>query len=566
MDNYCSELYSPKASGNLVIERHKPIQIMEGETANQFSEVFFRYSMAKIKNKRYLPADFLSILDRYNYFDKLDDFIHRRPIPKMSLEERLGSEHMEHLLDGIWQSAVEQTILSRMSAKYKGFHQIPTRLMPIEYELEEHRMRRNLISEFSKVLWKDNANWKKVIDGFNDLKLSFYNLFEKLDIPNDLRQDWKNRIRSIELVLPGSLPEISDEECSTTTINAYYYKYLNVLTVCAGDFNSEDILLTLAHEMSHALGLDRGLYTYLQNSTLAQEQKDLRNKLCTPKAEWSCQDWEKFKNDLPQNLSKIEGYKAPLPEFGQCLKKVRETRPLTSADLDRLSMKISKNRISAFASTDLILRLIKDTLPMKNGKMQANPNYMNPCSYYLWSKKEEPVEDDIYSLIYFAAEYKCSSSEESTRLKSAIDTSEKLTASVLKTVLKVEGEFSDRPELTSEGFSSPPFERFADVVGTYAVSEYLTRFSGEWERRTKFLASSSWLCQEPSLESKYPVESSVVMQFSLDPHSQGEDRKMEIFSKPILSMSVLSHLKSKLSESCCPFAFAAWIFCRNQRK
>jgi hypothetical protein len=86
MDNYCSELYSPKASGNLVIERHKPIQIMEGETANQFSEVFFRYSMAKIKNKRYLPADFLSILDRYNYFDKLDDFIHRRPIPKMSLE------------------------------------------------------------------------------------------------------------------------------------------------------------------------------------------------------------------------------------------------------------------------------------------------------------------------------------------------------------------------------------------------------------------------------------------------------------------------------------------------
>jgi hypothetical protein len=451
----------------------------------------------------------------------------------MSLEERMSTEHLDYVLEGIWQSSLDQTVLFRMSNKYHGFHQIPNHLIPIEYEVEEKRIRRNLISEFSKVLWHDDANWKKVTEGFNDLKLSFMALFDKLDITPELRTEWIAKIQSIELLLPGSLPEISDEECSTTTINAYYYKYLNVLTVCAGDFNSEDIILTLAHEMSHALGIDRALYVYLQKSMLATSQKVIRNKVCSPKVEWSCDDWTEFKKQIPQRLSEIQNYQPSNVDFNRCLKKVTETKTLTNDDLERLASKISKNRIASFASTDILLRLIKDKLPLKNGKMQVNPNYMNPCSYYLWSKSEEPIDDEIYSLIYFAAEYKCSSGEQSARLKNAIDMSDKMTTSVVRTRLKMEGEFSDRPEMISEGFSSSPIERFADVLGTYAVSEYLARFSKQWERRSKFLASTSWLCQEPSLESKYPVESQIVMLYSQDPHSQGDDRRMEIFSSPI---------------------------------
>ena len=137
------------------------------------------------------------------------------------------------------------------------------------------------------------------------------------------------------------------------------------------------------------------------------------------------------------------------------------------------------------------------------------------------------------TLIFFAVEYKCSSETEQARPKKAIDLSQRLTTAVVKGTLKAEGEYSDRSELISEGFTSPPFERFADVVGTYSVAEYLHKFSTRWERRTKNLASSSWLCQEPSLESKYPEESKIVQQFSLDSHSQREYRKMEIFSTPI---------------------------------
>ena len=229
----------------------------------------------------------------------------------------------------------------------------------------------------------------------------------------------------------------------------------------------------------------------------------------------------------------MNSYSPQLPEFNKCLKKTSDTKPISEGDLDRIAAKISKSRISNFASSDVFLRLIKSKLPMRNGKMQKNPNYMNPCSYYLWSKNEEPIDDELYSLIFFAAEYKCSVDPEDQKLKNAISVSQNLMAPVIKSVLRLEGEFSDNFEMTSEGFSSPPSERFADVVGTYAVAEYLGRFNSLWEGRTKYLASSSWLCPEPSLESKFPEESKIVQQFNLDSHSQGDSRKMEIFSTPI---------------------------------
>jgi hypothetical protein len=118
-------------------------------------------------------------------------------------------------------------------------------------------------------------------------------------------------------------------------------------------------------------------------------------------------------------------------------------------------------------------------------------------------------------------------------LHRSIEVSKVLTAIIIEASLHAEGEFSDRTELTSEGLSSPPFERFADVLGTYAVAEYLKSLTSNWEQRTKFLASSSWACEEPSLESKFPEESKIEHLFTIESHTQGEERKMELLSEPI---------------------------------
>jgi hypothetical protein len=533
LDSYCEKLYSPEALGNLYIKRKKPILILQGETPNQLSQVFLKYSLAKIRNQKRLPADFLGTLNKYSYFQKLNEFISRPPIPRMELEERLSTENQNYELGSIWQSSIEQTILSRLSAKYKGFHQLPDRLVPVEYDIEQRRIRRKLISEISKSVWRDDANWRKVVDGFNELKLSYISLFNKLDLPKEIIDDWKNKIQTVELVQPGSLPEISDEECSTTQINAFYYKHLNIITVCAGDFNSEDIVLTLAHEMGHALDLSRDVYKKLRTSNLGLDLMNLREKTCDKREEFSCSQWDNFKNGISSRLEEIRNYKPQLYDFQKCLKKNMNSKTIQPADFERISNKISNARTAYLASQNLFLRLIKEKLPMRNGKFQKNPNFMNPCGYYLWSKNEEPIDDEIYSLIFFMSEYRCSSGSETERLNKSIEVSKMLTAKIVEATLHAEGEFSDRSELTSEGLSSPPYERFADVLGTYAVAEYLKPINSNWEQRTKFLASSSWVCEEPSLESKFPEESKIERLFTIESHTQGEERKMELLSEPI---------------------------------
>jgi hypothetical protein len=533
LDNYCEKLYSPNALGNLYIKRKKPILILQGETPNQLSQVFLKYSLAKIRNKKRLPPDFLETLNKYSYFQKLDEFINRPPIPRMNLEERLSTENQNYELGSIWQSSIEQTILSRLSTKYNGFYQLPDRLVPVEYDIEQKRIRRKLISEISKSVWRDDANWKKVMEGFNELKLSYISLFNKLDLPKEITEDWKNKIQTVELVQPGSLPEISDVECSTTQINAYYYKHLNILTVCAGDFNSEDIVLTLAHEMGHALDLSRDVYKKLRSSHVGIGLAKLRENTCSKKEGFTCSDWTDFKSGLSSHLDEVRNYKPQLYDFQKCLKKNVNSKTIQAADYERIANRISNSRTSHLASQNLFLRLIKEKLPMRNGKLQKNPNYMNPCGYSLWSKNEEPIDDEIYSLMFFMSEYRCSSGSETERLHRSIEVSKVLTAIIIEASLHAEGEFSDRTELTSEGLSSPPFERFADVLGTYAVAEYLKSLTSNWEQRTKFLASSSWACEEPSLESKFPEESKIEHLFTIESHTQGEERKMELLSEPI---------------------------------
>lgn len=533
LDNYCNFLYSPTALGNIEIKRQdETINVLQGETNNQFSQVFYRYSQAKIRNQEILPKDFARLLVDQNYFDKLKVFLERVPRGRMTLFDRLYFERMDYELDFIWSAAFNETVITRMNRKFPDFHRIPDKLVPVELDLERRRIRRTLVSEISQALWHNDKNWHKVELGFSRLKTSFLKVIARLDIPDSVRKDWSTRISEVKLVLPGSVPGISDEECSTTQANAYYYRYLNLLTVCAGDFNSEDSIQTLAHEMAHALGIDRGEYLYQVNSLFGKKLGGLRSQVCAPKT-FSCTAWEEYKNNFSQSLSSLEGYRPTLPEFNRCLKRRVSSKPLNQDDLERVSRIIVADRVSDLASNDRFLRITKAEIPLRNGKLQKNPNYLNPCGYYLWSQGEEPIDDELTTMIYFTAEYRCSSAESSHRLKEAIEVAKAMSQEVLEHTIAMEGEFSPRSLLESEGFSSPPFERFADVVGSYAMAEYLTGIEDPWDRQNRYLASSSWQCAEPSLDSHYPEESSVEKEYIFDAHAEREQRKKELLSLPI---------------------------------
>jgi hypothetical protein len=545
LDSYCNYLYSPDSMGNIEIRRSgNSTQVLQGETKNQFSQVFYRYSSAKIRNEKYLPKDFSRVLSRHNYMGKLQAFLARKPIGKMDVGDRLSTEQLDHELGFIWTSAINETLILRMNHEFPNFYRLSEKLIPAEIDIERRRMRRHLISEISLAVWRGDRNWEKVESGFNALRASYLRLIEKLDVAEDIRQDWRKRINEVRLVLPGSFPEISDGECSATKINAFYYTNLNVMTVCAGDFNSEDIMQTLSHEMAHALGIDRSQYLFETRSAFGVALNRLRGYVCpsdsaasvrgpTEISRLNCQEWAAYKTNFEEQLQSLDGFKPELPQFQQCLKRRVTSNTMTQFDIERIAKTIVADRISELAASERFLRLTKSQIPMINGKTQTNPNFLNPCAYYLWSKGEEPIDDELTTMLYFTAEYRCSNQPSGIRLKSAIETAKLMSERVLQSVIKIEGEFSGRDLLETQGFASPPFERFADVVGSYALAEYFSTIKNPLDRKNKFLAGNSWLCTAPSLGSRYPEESSIETEYIFDSHSEGDQRKKEIISSPI---------------------------------
>ena len=87
--------------------------------------------------------------------------------------------------------------------------------------------------------------------------------------------------------------------------------------------------------------------------------------------------------------------------------------------------------------------------------------------------------------------------------------------------------------LETEGYGSPPYERFADVVGSYALAELLKQVPYNWDRQNIFLASSSWQCTHPSLASHFPEESEIENEYVFEEHTSGDQRRKEIFTEPI---------------------------------
>jgi len=533
LDGYCTYLYSPDVLGNLEVKRpDDPIHVLQGETANEFTQVFYNYAMAKLQNRRFLPHDFYQALERANYFEKMEKFLARRSRQQMTKAQRLSSDATDYELGSLWSAAINETVLNRMDVKFPGFHNLPDYLIPVELDLERTRLRRSLTSEIARSIWRNNKNWQKVEHGFAKLQDSFVEMIARLDIPEALRKEWTEKILTIQLVMPGALPAISDEMCSTTTVNAYYYTNLNMLTVCAGDFNSEDAIQTLAHEMAHALGIDREQFLFESNSSFGRDLASLRGDLCT-KETFSCDKWTQYKAGFEKEIDGLSAFQPSVPEFQRCLKRRETPKKLSDDDVQRFARALVSSRMSDLASSGRFLRITKPDLPMINGKTQKNPNYLNPCSYYLFSHGQESIDDDLTTLMYFTAEYRCSDQKPSERMKTALEVAKTMTARVFEGSLRMEGEFSPRDQLENEGFSSPPYERFADVIGSYAMAQYLAHLPFEWDRQNKFLASSSWQCSRPSLATHFPEESAVEKEYVLDAHAEGDQRRMELFSTPI---------------------------------
>jgi hypothetical protein len=536
-DDYCDSLYGPSSPGNLVIQKQKgtPIHVLQGKTGNGLHQVAYELARSKLRKKDELPKDFANMLKSHRYFERLEKMILREPFEKMNLADRLEAHELESEVEHTWELAIRNTMILRLTRRFPEFPKVPSDMMPPEMRHYERMERRQLLSEISRVLWKHHPNWTRVVSTFEKLRGKYLALIQRLPMDDELKKSWSERIRTLSLALPGSIPEIHDQDCSSTTMNAFYYPNFHAITLCAGDFNSEDHLVTLAHEMSHALDLDSMRYQFFKNSRISRKLSALSGLQCThPRKALSCEDWRRFKDESDDDIEQLGTFAPPLPEFNRCLKKSQGTRKLDPETIRRFAASAVRERIRELAEEEAFIRVTQPKLPLRDGKRAPNPSYLDPCLYLQSHWKNEDLDGELSYLTVFLAEHHCSTEEDpAERLKKALEFTRRLMEEVEVGMITSEGEFSERKALIEEDYSSPTSERFADVMGSLVVADTLKDLQGTWDRRMTFLAGNSWQCPGPSLSTEFPKESEVLRKYLLDSHTDGDERKMDLFSEPV---------------------------------
>jgi hypothetical protein len=535
VQEFCQTLFAPENQGKLAFEMgDRSYKVNLGQTENDFQQEDFEFLKAKLLGWAKLPREFRDHLSAHDFKAKLQRHLARAARQSMDLRRRMENMRDEEEINSIWNLSFRQTVLGRMERAFPGYARIKEDFMPLELKYESERQRRMLLAKISEALWSDHANWHRVESKFAKVKKVYREVIAgHKEIPGDIKKDWFARIDSVKLIIPGSDPEIEMGSCFSNESNAYYFRDKNVITVCAGDFNTEEIEQTLAHELGHALDIGRSRFLFQLNSPFGQGLHDLKAMSCDRKP-FSCDKWEQTKTRLASDADFLQGFQPQMRDFQQCLqeKPIRKTMP--DDYIERVANEEVEGTLSHLARRNVFLRIISPHMPLPDGSSQRNPMHLNPCGYYVWDEQMQPLDDDVSLLLYFTAEYRCSKEDDrAEKFKHAIETAKRLQIASTKANLRMEGEFSGRYRLDRDGYASSPTERFADNLGQMVFARLLNEDSDVRRRRARYLANNAWLCRKPSIQQLFPGEAKIQRSYFVEPHSETGQRQKELLSTDI---------------------------------
>ncbi len=505
-----------------------------GATENDFDERDYEFLQAKLKSWPKLPVDFRQGLSRYGFREKLQRHLRRAARREMSLPLRIENMRNEEEINSIWNLALREAVLTRMERLFPGYAKVKEDFMPLELRYEAQRQRRMLSAKVSAAIWSDHQNWRRVEREFARVKTVYKQVVnEQLGISAELKKDWLARIESVRLVIPGSDPELEMEGCSRTESNAYYFREKNYITVCAGDFNAEEIEQTLAHEISHALDIGRSRHLAKMQSSLGEGLLTLKEMSCSKKA-FDCGRWQAFRDSFSENLKPLESFVPQLKSFNQCL----QEKPVRSEIPDEYASRIAKEEVDGIlgdlARRDVFLRIISPEMPMPDGSRHRNPMHLNPCGYYLWDTQVQPLDQDVSLLLFFTAEYRCSAlPDRAEKFRTSIEAAKQMQTQFTRSSLRMDAEFSSRYRLERDGYSSSPTERFADNLGQVVFAHLLKQEADVRQRRARYLANNAWLCRRPSIQQLFPGEAKIQRSYYVESHSETGQRQKELLSEDI---------------------------------
>lgn len=541
VENFCDALWAPEHLGNYDLKLGSTIQkIRLGRTKNDIDHRLYSFFETLRKRRTSLPKDIRQALDRNGFFQTLDRYLKRKPRSKVTLSDlskeewtRNPSSRLEEIMVEVAQIRTEKT--------YPGFIRLANRETSSELK---YQWKINLDLAWSELfvsIWSKDERWLGIKTVFNELRNEYESwIRETPHFTENQKNQFLSSLGKLQLKIPGESPtraNVSDGHyCGLNERNAYYSVSRHEITVCAGNFMDKLALLTLAHEMGHAIGIQRRMLEYFFSTSYGEMLVSLWNR--SQKGEhFTCSDWEKYKTDFIGSVAAIKPYvyedAAHLEKF---VRNPIDSMP-DDAGFDRTADRLTKSVVRYEVNSSSIEGLLKKEEILPTGVKKPNFKYLKPPLNTTWPNPLNSLDSVYWQFeLFFAESYSCQiekKASETVALKNAIEESKALALLSMRMLLEVPGRYSYLQSARDEGFARDIEEDVADSYASTAVARYLSRFEKTEERRALFLSSVSGHCTEPSFLQRYPDEALVLRSYSNQPHSVGLDRRKKFLTPEI---------------------------------
>lgn len=542
-EQFCEKVWSKENMGNIdIVIDKKTYSIRRGRTDNEIDQARFAFLTAVQDKITTYPKDIRDSLVKNKIPAKIKSYLKRKKKSQF-VESDLWREEWNPKLVSVILESLDQVADARTEKQMPGF--LKKRLWDLTPEMKLIRDRnRDLVeAEFFQGTWEKHKNWLETEKIFETVRAEYILwVSEQNDIPDSQKSEFIDDLKTLKLQLPGtnvSRINSKNRDCAIDERNAFYSSAFHTVTVCAGQFNTANSLLTIAHEVGHALGIDRRLYNYRTRSLVGKQMGIFWDQSCKGEL-LKCSDWARFKKDFRKNSEALKPYEYYDEESLKTFVSKPLNSPPSKAAIEKTSERLSKRTMRFLVGEGEVEKILKPENILPSGERITNFQHLNYCKGQKWPLVQQAtVSDGHQFMLFFANEYFCQKENKAydvDALEKSVEVSTGLIKSTLYNNLVIGGKFADEKENVDGGYAQDIEEDVVDNYASQITARILKHTPSQESRRDLFFVMASGRCDPPSFRKLYHAEAKVIQQLGNKSHSVGLDRRTKLLIKDINSV------------------------------
>ncbi len=551
-DGFCKNLWSKDNLGNVTLSDGNTI--LQGNTASKLiSNSAYLYYKKVVDRKCQLPEDLKSKLGVTCNGNTDADVLHAlgeqlkiATDTKFELSRAsIKSWNREfNRIKKIYIDAVQDVADARIQSQYPELNQKdPNKLTEKEKGILSD-FKYNFLRELMDSIYLNSPEWKRVQALFSKVQGEIVALVDSMGLDPESAEFMRSKVASVGLSLPYEDPRLigADDNCSSTSINAFYNSFHHKFTICIGMLNtvSSDgsLFFLMAHEIAHSIdpsNLSRSLFK------LRTPIAKLVGNVFKTNANIPCDQWETSKKVALAPTNYVYALPASVSNVTQCLVDRSNINPITPESLSYAMQIITSSVMNSTASEQLYTmlsqkRIIEDGVEIDNGI------YMDPQAQL--ARSSENLVIDYYSDgelnegAVFVQELKCLQQVphkgEFVAFAEAMDT----TAKIISAYYENESRYMGQNSHILKGFniSKPAGEDFADWVAFQIYPSFLRSIDTVENRRNALVSGQTIFCRPSGIEELATEKVNLEKKWSKMVHPLGRIRRMRFFTPEVAEL------------------------------